>query len=39
MKFMKSGFVGGEVCPTLSDYDKLKGTIKIPETEGYVLHE
>lgn len=39
MKFVKSGFVGGEFRPILSAFDKLRNRVKKPETRGYVLHE
>lgn len=39
MKFVKSRFMGGELCPSLSDYDKLRNTVKASETESCVLNE
>lgn len=39
IKFLKSGFVSEEFCPTLSDYIRLRYTSKSSETGGFVLHE
>lgn len=39
MKLVKLLFVVAEFCRTLSDYDRLRNTIKIPETGIYVFSE
>lgn len=39
LKFVKSRFVRGGLCPTLSDYKRSQNRIKASETEGHVLHK
>lgn len=39
MNFVRSGFVGGGFCPNLNNYDRLRKTIHILGTGGYVLHK